>query len=241
METPGTKWLIVNADDFGLSAETNRGIIHAHEHGIVTSASLMVRQPAAPEAAELARRHPRLGVGLHVDLWEWIQRDGEWRCRYEVVPSEDTAAITGEIRRQLDEFHRLTGRAPTHLDSHQHAHNHEPVRPILTALAKSLRLPLRASNPRINFSGDFYGQGKDGVFAEGITPDNLRRMIRELRPGVTEFGCHPGFDGALDSDYCRERRREVEALCDASVREELVREEVILASFSELPDTAWNC
>ena len=38
-----SRYLIVNADDFGQSVQVNQGIIHAHEHGIVTSASLMVR------------------------------------------------------------------------------------------------------------------------------------------------------------------------------------------------------
>jgi predicted glycoside hydrolase/deacetylase ChbG (UPF0249 family) len=46
------KYLIVNADDFGQSAGINRGIIAAHEQGMVTSASLMVRWPAAHEAAD---------------------------------------------------------------------------------------------------------------------------------------------------------------------------------------------
>lgn len=47
--------LVVNADDFGRSPGVNRGVIRAHEHGIVTSATLMVRWPAAREAAEYAR------------------------------------------------------------------------------------------------------------------------------------------------------------------------------------------
>jgi predicted glycoside hydrolase/deacetylase ChbG (UPF0249 family) len=41
------------------------------EQGIVTSASLMVRRPAALEAAAYARRRPDLSVGPHVDLGEW--------------------------------------------------------------------------------------------------------------------------------------------------------------------------
>jgi len=50
--------LIVNADDFGQSPGINRGIMEAHERGIVTSVSLMVRWPAAVEAAAYARRLP---------------------------------------------------------------------------------------------------------------------------------------------------------------------------------------
>ena len=72
------RFLIVNADDFGLSPGVNRGILETHERGILTAASLMVRAPAAAEAAAAAHDHPRLSVGLHLDLGEWICRDGAW-------------------------------------------------------------------------------------------------------------------------------------------------------------------
>src|SRR5512135_2580948 len=92
--------LIVNADDFGLSPGVNRGILEAHRHGIVTSASLMVRWPAARAAVDAARAHPALGIGLHVDLGEWIYRDGQWVEAYRVVDSSDPAAVESEILRQ---------------------------------------------------------------------------------------------------------------------------------------------
>jgi predicted glycoside hydrolase/deacetylase ChbG (UPF0249 family) len=66
------KYLIVNADDFGQSPGINRGIIEAHEQGIVTSASLMTRWLAAGEAALYAKQFPKLSVGLHLDLGEWV-------------------------------------------------------------------------------------------------------------------------------------------------------------------------
>src|ERR687893_53407 len=80
----GNRYLIVNSDDFGLSRGVNQGIIEAHEQGIVTSASLMVRWPAAAEAAAYAREHSELSLGLHIDLSEWAYRDGDWRAVYEV-------------------------------------------------------------------------------------------------------------------------------------------------------------
>ena len=84
-----TKHLIVNADDFGQSSGINRGIIEAHEHGIVTSTSLMSRWPGAVEAAQYARTHPELSVGLHIDLGEWEYREGNWLAVYTVVPLDD--------------------------------------------------------------------------------------------------------------------------------------------------------
>ncbi len=47
------KHLIVNADDFGYSRGINRGIVEAHERGIVTSTTMMVNAPATGEAVEL--------------------------------------------------------------------------------------------------------------------------------------------------------------------------------------------
>src|SRR5262245_13398039 len=135
--------LIVNADDFGLSAGVNRGIIEAHERGIVTSASLMVRGLAAAEAAAYARAHPALSVGLHLDLGEWVWRDGDWMSVYEVVRADDAEAVAAEVTRQLAAFVRLVGRGPTHLDSHQHLHRHEPIRSVLRRAADELGVPLR--------------------------------------------------------------------------------------------------
>ncbi len=60
--------LIVNADGFGCSHAINQAVLQAHREGILTSASLMVNGRAFDEAVELARAHPRLGVGLHLGL-----------------------------------------------------------------------------------------------------------------------------------------------------------------------------
>ena len=55
--------LILNADDFGLTAGVNRAILELHRAGVLTSASLMARAAATDEAMELARAKPSLGVG----------------------------------------------------------------------------------------------------------------------------------------------------------------------------------
>src|ERR1700733_14637554 len=117
-----SRLLIVNADDFALGPGVNAGIALAHREGIVTSASLMVDGPAVEEAVRLSRELPRLSVGLHVDIGEWMYRDGEWIPLYGRVQADDGSAVAAETARQLDLFRVLMGRDPTHLDSHQHAH-----------------------------------------------------------------------------------------------------------------------
>src|SRR5690242_15498799 len=100
------RFLIVNADDFGQSPGVNQGIMEAHEHGIVTSASLMVRWPAAAAAAAYGRQRPSLSLGLHLDLCEWAYRNEDWVPVYEVVCLADRAAVAEELSRQIDAFRR---------------------------------------------------------------------------------------------------------------------------------------
>src|ERR671927_41765 len=58
--------LIVNADDLGLSAGVNAGVLAAHQAGLVTSATLMANMPGAADA--VAAAPPSLAVGLHLNL-----------------------------------------------------------------------------------------------------------------------------------------------------------------------------
>ena len=60
--------IIVNADDFGLTAGVNLAIAELHAAGVVTSASLMAHATATDGAIEIARATPSLGVGCHVVL-----------------------------------------------------------------------------------------------------------------------------------------------------------------------------
>jgi predicted glycoside hydrolase/deacetylase ChbG (UPF0249 family) len=232
---PHRRYLIVNADDFGLSEGVNAGVLRAHDEGIVTSASLMVRQPAAPDAAAAAKARPRLSVGLHLDLGEWEFRDGRWATVYEVVTGDDPGAVAAEVERQLESFCRLMARPPTHLDSHQHAHRGEPLRSAAQSLSARLNVPLRHFTPAVRYCGDFYGQGGKGeALPHLIAPAALVRTISSLALGVTELCCHPGDDAALRSAYRDERRVELAALCDPAVRTALRAHSVELISFVDL-------
>ena len=225
--------LVVNADDFGLSPAVNAGILRAHSQGIVTTASLMVRAPAAEQAVAAALAHPRLALGLHLDLGEWIRREGGWAAAYEVVDMSDPAAVAAELERQLGRFRSLTGGDPSHLDSHQHVHREEPVRSILGVRAKELRIPLR-HHGRVRYCGAFYGHdGDGGPLPDAIAPERLVRLVAGLPAGATELCCHPAAAPEPATGYGAERVRELESLCDERVRAAVVRAEVRLCTFRE--------
>ena len=229
------RYLIVNADDFGQSPGVNRGLIRAYEHGIVTSASLMVRWPAAAAAARYSRAHQELSLGLHFDFGEWVYREETWIPLYEVVPVNDVTAVTEESSRQLAAFRQLVGRDPTHLDSHQHAHREEPVRSVLIEMARALGVPLRHYSSDVRYCGDFYGQTETGeAYLEAISVDGLIQTMAALPPGVTELGCHPGEGDDLETMYRSERAVEVESLCDPRVRAAIVAAGIELRSFSQV-------
>ncbi len=231
---PGdARYLVVNADDLGLSESVNAGIFAAHEGGVVTSASLMVRQGAAPAAAEAAVEHPALAVGLHLDLGQWDYENGEWIQAYLHCDTEDPRAVEAECRAQLERFRALLGRDPTHLDSHQHVHESEAVAGVAAAIAAELRVPLR--NRRVRYEGGFYGQsGKGEPFPEGVSPQRLIELIRELPPGWTEIGCHPAAGPVPASSYDAERQIELETLRDPRVKDLLNVTSVRLCSFAQV-------
>ena len=60
------RFLVINADDFGMTANVNAAIRKAHREGILTSASLMVAEPGFADAVGIAKQNAALGVGLHV-------------------------------------------------------------------------------------------------------------------------------------------------------------------------------
>jgi chitin disaccharide deacetylase len=220
------KFLIVNADDFGASSGVNRGIRECHTGGVLTSASLMVTGRAAGEAVSISRDHPALAVGLHWDVWGEDEREFD---------AHDRAAVRDEFRRQLDEFQRLLGRLPTHIDSHRHAHREEHLLPLFRELVAPLGVPLRGDGP-VRFVGGFYAQWEWLVTnLEYVSVPFLQRLLREeVAPGWTELSCHPGYRSPdFTSVYLAEREAEVRTLTDPRVRQALDELGIRLASYAD--------
>lgn len=146
------KRLIINADDFGMTAGINHAITEAHRRGAVTSATMMANGGAFAEAVQMAHASPALSVGAHIVLMNGTavaQRvpslAGADRRLRPGFGSFAAAALAGgiaeadvmiEVKAQVERL-RAAGLAVTHLDTHKHAHVFPAVfRPLLRAAAE---------------------------------------------------------------------------------------------------------
>ena len=159
--TPPGRRLIVNADDYGLTAGVSRGILEAHRHGIVTSTTLLVNRPLDAALIEELKASG-LGVGLHMNLTlgppvapgkrvgSLVDAEGRFiRDAREAARRARPEEARIELGMQIDEFRKIMGRFPTHLDSHHHVGRHEPILELVLDFARAIRVPVRTQDAEV--------------------------------------------------------------------------------------------
>jgi chitin disaccharide deacetylase len=139
--------IVVNADDFGASAETVAATIKCLEDGTLTSATIMPTMPAAGEALAYARERSDRSFGVHLTF----VGDGDERCA--ASPGDVPALVeeggrfppatpvrlrallwrlpVGQIEREIAAQLALVQDARvaiSHVDSHRHLHKLPPFR-----------------------------------------------------------------------------------------------------------------
>jgi predicted glycoside hydrolase/deacetylase ChbG (UPF0249 family) len=135
--------LIVNADDFGYSAEVNDAILRAFREKLISSATLMANMPGFDDACRLAQKHEladRLGIHLNVTEGEPLTERIRTCATFSASGSaltfvrgsnvflwpEEAAALREEVDAQLRRCLKMAI-VPTHADSHHHFHTELPI------------------------------------------------------------------------------------------------------------------
>jgi hopanoid biosynthesis associated protein HpnK len=202
--------LIINADDFGLTAGVNQAIVEAFERGVVTSATLMATGQAFDQAVALAQSRPKLGVGCHVVLVDgnpvlnhaqlrhlldprsvtegmprFQRRISKFAARALLLDGQVSAEIEAEARAQISKL-QSAGIKVTHLDSHKHTHVFPQVlRPLLRAAQACGVRAIRNPFEHIRAS---QLAARPGLWRRWTGAGVLRGLARRFREAVRHAG-----------------------------------------------------
>jgi len=164
------KQIIFVADDFGMSSEVNRAILHSHQSGVLQAAALMMGQPGTQEAVLKTRENPGLQIGWHLHLndsrpttlpaWPW----GNSPARAGIIISlsrNAEAIMRGEIARQWELFQK-TGLPCQFVNCHHHLHAHPLVyRALVEVMGKDFKGWIRLGRVRsFNSAASFFNSSK---------------------------------------------------------------------------------
>lgn len=198
-----SRYLVVNADDYGLTPGVCRAVLEAHHAGVVTSTSALVNAPAFGEhVGEL--RSSGLPAGLHLcfvgedapvlstaEVPTLVERDGRFPLTWKRFLARATRGMVDPNDLRLEaaaQYDALVsaGIAPTHVDSHQNLHLWPTVAKVATELACRHRIGVvRVAGTRR------YGGSALGVRSLGAL---LRRRLG--RAGLVAPDAAMGLDHA---------------------------------------------
>jgi predicted glycoside hydrolase/deacetylase ChbG (UPF0249 family) len=217
------KQLVVNADDFGICAETNLAIEMASQRGILTSASLMPNGPAYEHAVQtILPRCQGLGVGVHLVLTTGrsvrtpaevpllVDESGRFRRHFAGLLALCAGPRAADARRQIElelaaQFERVTGAGVRidHIDSHQHVHMIPSVWRIVAGIAAGTgRAVVRLAHPA-GREHPGAGRGLHGSLVKRLVLAACAGPTRRLAPELPADGLvvrHPDrMETAMDA------------------------------------------
>lgn len=157
------KSVIINADDFGLNKNINRGVIKVFREGLLTSASLIVNMPGFEDAVSLIRENPGLDIGIHINIIRGKPilpcaklgslTEGEYFLggvskilRMIYLKRQGLEEIEKECRAQIEKLLQR-GVTITHLDSEKHIHMVKPIFKTIARIASEYKISnIRVAN-----------------------------------------------------------------------------------------------
>lgn len=222
------KKLIVVADDFGFSEAYNYGVIKAYKEGIVTALSLMSNMAAAPHA---------------VQLWRSEQKDDP-KCKGDIYPTYED--FYTETMAQLERHKELTGRYPNHFEGHSAMT--KPMDKAFADVGEKMGIHNMAMYDKpypgirqtfeLLLQGPAREKGAMEILNRGSLPEDFfedRFCLLDSPHEINILHFHPGYlDQYLldNTSLTLPRCRDLQTLCDPSVRRWLEEHEIELVDFN---------
>jgi predicted glycoside hydrolase/deacetylase ChbG (UPF0249 family) len=252
-------YLVVRADDGGMSHSVNMALERLIESGLPVSVSVMFPTPWWQETVAMLKRHPNVSVGIHLTLnsewkdYQWgpvagrsavptlVDSNGYFFSTSEAVHNNhpDIKEVERELRAQIDRA-KKSGLRIDYLDYHMGTVSRYPE---WRALAERL-----AEEYHLGMSG-YFGETSGNPQYDAAPPakaDSVIAMINRLQPGVNLLITHVGIDDAelgalLDMntdgglpDMSKNRQGELDAMTSQRVRDAIAARNVRLITYRQL-------
>jgi predicted glycoside hydrolase/deacetylase ChbG (UPF0249 family) len=208
-------WMIINADDYGLSDGICRAVHDLFDAGAISSTTLMVAAEGAVDRCQRWKVEQFVGrVGVHLQLTNGIplmpasevpslieRRSGRFG-RPDAFSTLDMDEVEREWRAQIERAFELLRGKPSHLDSHHGAHHEPGLADVFIQLAMEFDLPVRDRTAMLEHNPEARLLGSDVVVydwtARGLSSDDLAAALEDALQKsecdqVIEVVTHPSY------------------------------------------------
>lgn len=208
--------VILNADDFGLTAGITSTIDDLFHEGKISNSTAMMCVDGGVDRLAAYRNSDHIDrIGLHLQLTSGkpilepkhipslVQPNGHFKPK-DKIGEMSAVEVKLEWEAQLSTFRAAAGRMPSHIDSHHGPHRQRHLRAIYLGLARENELSVRG------FDEDFFNEaGALGVRASKATVsgwtakgENLEHLVERMlqlqdklgSEDYIEVAMHPGVD-----------------------------------------------
>ncbi|HKN65253.1 MAG TPA: ChbG/HpnK family deacetylase [Gemmatimonadaceae bacterium] len=257
--TSEAAYLVIRADDGGMSHSVNMALERLMQAGMPLSVSVMFACPWYQETAEILKRHPEVAVGVHLTLnsewknYRWgpvsgrsavptlVDDEGYFFPTSEALHQHhpDIREVERELRAQIDRARR-TGLKIDYVDYHMGTVSRYPeFREVAERLAREYGLGM----------SQYFGEARGNPQYEAAPPDktdSLVAFVNRVQPGVNLVVTHVGIDdeelGALLdmntdgglAEMSKNRQGELDAVTSRRFREAVSARGVRLINYRQL-------
>ncbi len=213
-----TKYLIINADDFGMSQIFNEVILDLIEKDLIRSTTVMIDRVTDNQKEQFDElitlsKNKNVSIGLHLEF-----KDSDYHSR---------------IKSQYKKFKKVLGFNPSHIDIHK-AHSLIDSFSDVAEFCRKNNLPLR--NSGVLYEG-IKTTSTEAFFGSIANFEKIKEWIKTFEDGkYYEILFHPGkFDPGCKSSLNKDRERDVEHI--KNLNNILEKNNIKVASYLDLVAT----
>ena len=203
--------------------------------------------PYAKFALEEAKKYPELGVGIHLVLTvgrplidgakSYTDENGNFirpKDYPDRQPHADPDELYKEWKAQMEEFIKVAGHKPTHIDSHHHVHLLPWHIDVAKRLAKEYDLPMRQREQVLDTYE--YARVNDQMYGDDANIEFLKNAF-DCDDEILEFMCHPALiDQRLYdmTSYGLPRMKELDLILSDELASYIKENNIELINFSDI-------